>query len=170
MNDRNDSNATTEHPERKVDDLIGGGHTVAMVMTMVGQSHSSRPVTCVEAAHGRLSFLVSREVDWVRDIDAGHAVVHVTVADDKANTYLSLEGAASISADIAEIRRLWTPPAKIWFDGPDDPRLAVMRFTVSSGQYWDGASGSIRQGINLVRAIIEGDESVLGTSGAVSTA
>jgi hypothetical protein len=84
MNDRSDSNATTEHPERKVDGLIGGGHTVAMVMTMVGQSHSSRPVTCVEAVHGRLSFLVSREVDWVRDIVAGHAVVHVTVADDKA--------------------------------------------------------------------------------------
>lgn len=170
MDDRSGSNGGDGHEARRLDDLVGGGRTVAMVMTMLGDAHTSRPVTCVEVTPRSMSFLVSREVDWVDHIAAGRAVVHVTVAEAKDNTYLSLEGTATVSTDVDEMERLWSPLAKVWFSGPDDPRLAVLRFDVEGGQYWDGPSGSIRQGISLVRAIIEGDEAVLGTSGPVSTA
>ena len=169
MNDH-DARPADEHEERPLDELIGSGRTIAMVMTMVGEAHTSRPVTCVEVTARRLSFLVSREVEWVADILAGEATVHVTVADTKENTYLSLQGSASVTADVDEIQRLWTPVSKVWFTGPDDPRLAILRFDVSAGHYWDGPSGAIRQGISIMRAMIEGDETALGTSGPVATA
>ena len=170
MTDRRDSNVGDEHEARRLDELVGGGRTVAMVMTMIDGAHTSRPVTCVEVGTGRMSFLVSREVEWVADIAAGRATVHVTVADQKDNTYVSLEGTAGVASDVAEMERLWTPVAKVWFDGPHDPSLAVLHFDVSRGQYWDGPSGSLRQGVNIVRAMIEGDDALLGTSGPVSTA
>ncbi len=127
-----DSNVGDEHEARRLDELVGGGRTVAMVMTMIDGAHTSRPVTCVEVGTGRMSFLVSREVEWVADIAAGRATVHVTVADQKDNTYVSLEGTAGVASDIAEMERLWTPVAKVWFDGPHDPSLAVLHFDVTT--------------------------------------
>ena len=155
--------------ERSLEELIGGGRTIAMVTTMVANVPSSRPVTCVELMAGRLSFLVSRDVEWVADIAAGRAIVHVTIGNESENTYLSLQGTGMIVADAMERERLWTPLAKIWFSGPEDPTLVVLRFDVTDGRFWDGPAGAIRQGIGLVRAMIEGDESLLGASGQVRT-
>jgi general stress protein 26 len=155
-------------PERAVEDLISAG-TITMVMTMVDGRHSSRPVTCVEADGGNLSFLVDRTSDWVRDIELSRATVHVTVADERHNTYLALNGTATLLADAAERKRLWTAVAGAWFDGPNDPTLGVMRFDVSDGEYWDGPSGVIGMTLSLVRAVVTKDEAVLGEHGAVST-
>jgi hypothetical protein len=65
MTDRTSANDLEDHRPRQISELLGGGRTVAMVMTMVGDHHSSRPVTCVEVTDTRLSFLLSLEVDWV---------------------------------------------------------------------------------------------------------
>jgi general stress protein 26 len=153
---------------RPIEDLIGAGRSVAMVMTMIGSEHSSRPVTVAEVLHGRLSFLVSREVDWVAAIAAGEAGVHVTVAEPDRTTFLSLDGTASLVLDEAERDRLWTPMAKAWFDGPDDPTLAVLRFDVTGGKYWDGPSGAVRRGFALLKAAVSGDGTDVGTSGPVA--
>lgn len=155
--------------DRQLDDLIGGGQTIAMVMTMVGGRHTSRPVTCAEVVDGRVSFLVSNEVDWVKDIAAGRAVVHVTVADESKNTYLALNGSAFLTQDREECARLWTPIARAWFEGPDDPTLGVLRFVVADGEYWDGPSGMIGKALGLARAVLTGDERAGGSHGSVST-
>jgi len=153
---------------RTVEGLLTSGHTIAMVMTMVDGEHTSRPVTIVEARRNRVSFLVSRAVDWVEAIVAGRAVVHVTVADDGDSTYLSLQGTASVVTDTAERERLWTPVAKAWFTGPDDPDLAVLRFDVTGGTWWDGPSGHVRRGLALLKAAVTGDGSDTGASGPVA--
>lgn len=172
-----DDTLTTSHPQpaasiessaaRPVDDLLQGDHHIAMVMTMIGDTHSSRPVTCVAVYDHRLSFLVNRSVDWVQAIAENRAVVHVTVADVARNVYVSLSGTAIVVHDEAEIARLWCPAARDFFDGPDDPQAAALHFDVTAGEYWEGPSGRLGRAVALLRAAMSGDEPDGGGQGAV---
>jgi general stress protein 26 len=159
-----------DHPDgelRSLPDLMPDGMNIAMLMTMIGRTHSSRPVTVADVRDGRLSFLVARNADWVASIAGQQALVHVTVANDRASRYLALNGAAIVVEDEEEAQRLWTPAARAWFDGPDDPELAVLHFDVTDGHYWDGPAGRIGQAIALARAAITGNDQGMGTSGPV---
>lgn len=153
--------------DHTLEDLLPEGVNVAMVMTMIGRSHTSRPVTIADVRDTRLSFLVSRASDWVAAIAGREALVHVTVADDHSNRYLSLNGTAIVVADHEEAERLWSPAARAWFDGPDDPDLGVLHFDVSDGHYWTGPDGRIGKAIAMVRAAFTGDGTELGTQGPV---
>lgn len=154
--------------ERDLIELVPDGMTVAMVMTMVGRHHSSRPVTIADVRGERLSFLVARHVDWVTAIAGQQAIVHVTIADDHASTYLSLNGSAIVVTDPSETERLWSPAARAWFDGPDDPDLAVLHFDVAEGRFWDGPDGMLGRTVALVRGAITGSDNGMGTSGTVA--
>jgi general stress protein 26 len=152
---------------RSLPDLVPGGMCVAMVMTMIGRSHSSRPVTVADVRDTRLSFLVSRDADWVSAIAGQAAIVHVTIADEGEARYVALNGLAKIVVDEAESQRLWSPIARAWFTGPDDPDLAVLHFDVSDGQYWDGPGSRIGRAVAMARAALTGDGDELGTHGEV---
>jgi general stress protein 26 len=153
---------------RTLEDLFTGDRHVAMIMTMIGESHSSRPVTCLAVRDGRLSFLVSRSTEWASAIEDGRATVHLTVADEKAGLYLSLNGTAQLSQDRQEIDRLWNPYAAVYFEGQHDPEVAVLQFDPSGGQYWESADSKIGRAVSLVQAAITGERADLGASGPVA--
>ncbi len=150
-------------------DLMPSGMCIAMVNTMIGRDQSSRPVTVADTIGTRLSFLVARNADWVTSIAMSEALVHLTVANDAHSLYLSLNGTAIVSQDTADAARLWSKPAGIWFEGPDDPNLAVLHFDVSEGHYWDGPNGIVGRVVALARAAIMDNDEALGTSGPVAT-
>jgi len=153
---------------RPLHELVTGTPPVAMVMTMVGDTHTSRPVTVAQVEHSRLSFLASHQADWVQAVASGSAIVHVTLASDAHTTYLSLNGTATVSDDPALKQRLWSAPAKAWFAGPDDPDLAVVHFDLTDGRYWDGPDGLIGRGLAMLRAAM-GSDGGTGRSGAIGT-
>lgn len=93
--------------------------------------------------------------------------MHVSVGDEKKNTYVALNGRARLSTDISERRRLWTPLAGAWFEGAEDPTLGVIHFTIDDGEYWDGPSGVIGRTLDLVRAVISKNDDALGEHGTV---
>jgi general stress protein 26 len=153
---------------KDLEELIGPG-TFVMLMTTAAGEHSSRPITVVDRDRTALLFLVDRTVDWVRAIADGPGEagqVHGTVSDNRTNTFLSFNGSASVSADRAEIDRLWNPGASAFFDGKDDPSIAVLRVDVSGGDYWDGPSGRLGQAITMIRALL-GDPDDAGDHGAI---
>jgi general stress protein 26 len=151
---------------RSVTDLLSEHSRIAMVMTMVDGAHSSRPVTIADVGERRLSFMVSRSTAWVQSIVDQVAVVHVTVSNEAHNVYLALNGTALVVHDGAELERLWSPIARAWFSGPDDPDLAVLHFDVSDGEYWDGPSGRLGRVVAMLHAAL-GDDSDGGAHGPV---
>ncbi len=159
----NDDEQTT----RTLTELLPDGPTVAMVTTMVEGMHTSRPVTLAGADDRRISFLVAEHSDWVKAIDRDGATVHVTIADADGSTYLSLNGAASVARDPLEAERLWSPAARVWFDGPGDPQLAVLHFDVSDGEFWDGPSTRLGRAVSMVKAALTGDPESIGSQGAI---
>ncbi len=157
---------TNDSPKRLAD-LFDGGDTV-MFMTMIGDEHTSRPMTVAKVDGGRLSFLVDTTAGWYGALAAGTAVVHVTLSDDRHNQYAALNGSATVDRDRAEIERLWNPGASAFFEGTDDPNVAVVHFDVSDGEYWDAPSGRVGSLIAMARAALGGDEAA-GDHGAIST-
>ena len=153
--------------DRALVDLVAGGHAVAMVTTMIGDQHSARPVTCLEVIGDRMSFLVSRSSDWATAIADSKAAVLVTVADDRDNVYVSLNGDASVVSDVAEQTRIWNPVAKAWFSGPDDPDLAILHFDIVNGEYWKGPESMLGRVVAMMRAASTGSDVPLGDTGRV---
>jgi general stress protein 26 len=81
---------------------------------------------------------------------------------------VALNGTAIVVTDDAEKERLWNPAAGAWFDGPDDPELAVLHFDVGDGRYWDGPDGKLGRALALIRGVITGNDDGMGTSGPVA--
>jgi general stress protein 26 len=142
-------------PTKDLSDLVDGG-TIAMLMTMIGDEHTSRPLTVAGVDGGRVSFLVDRTTDWATAIGAS-TPVHLSVSDVRSNTYLSLQGRAEVTPDASEVERLWNPAAAAFFDGEDDPAVGVLHFDVGGGEYWDSPGGRLGSAIAVVKAAVTGD-------------
>ena len=118
---------------------------VAMVMTMVGREHSSRPVVAAEVRPHRLTFVVDRSTDWVSAIAREQALLHVTVSDEARGVFLALNGCAEVE--------------------PKGETRALLHFDVERGEYWrmsgpNGAAGITSS--ETVKGAIHGQ--VLGSS------
>ena len=50
--------------------------------------------------------------------------------------FASLRGTLQIINDRATIDRLWSPIVADWYDGKDDPKLALVRFDVENAKIW----------------------------------
>lgn len=163
MNDRDTADAP-----KATSELVENG-SVMMLMTMVGSEHSSRPVTCASVDSDELWFLVDRTTEWVQAIERGSAITHVTMSDRGENRYLALNGEATVTTDRTVLDRLWTPIAKVWFSGPDDPNLAAVRFEASDGEYWDGPSTGVGRSLALLKGMVTGHEGAVGDHGSIRT-
>jgi general stress protein 26 len=158
-------NETTKH----LSELVDGG-MIAMFMTMIGEEHSSRPLTVAEVEDRRISFLVDRTTALAEALDRPGTVVHVSIADVRKNVYLSLNGSASVAVDPATVERLWNPGAAAFFEGKDDPTIGVLRFETYGGEFWDAPGGGrLGAALATLKAAVTGDQSAAGDHGKVTT-
>lgn len=54
--------------------------------------------------------------------------------------WATLSGHASVVDDKAKVKELWSPAWKNWFDGPDDPRIILIKVKPDEAEYWDSGS------------------------------
>lgn len=167
VNNSNNSNDNEGAP-KLVADLVDAG-SVVMLMTMVGGSHSSRPVTVADASGNELWFLADRTSEWVAAIQNGLATTHVTLSDRGDNRYLALNGDGAVSTDRATLERLWTPIASTWFSGVDDPRLVAVRFEATDGEYWEGPGTVVGKTVAMLRSMLSGNDRAMGDHGAIQS-
>ena len=85
---------------------------------------------------------------------------------DSYSGFVTLYGNAHISKDKAKIKELWEPLFKTWFtEGEDDPRISVIRVSLSEGYYWDTKHGQIVAFVKQVAGALTGqtlDDSIEG--------
>ncbi|HEY6663123.1 MAG TPA: pyridoxamine 5'-phosphate oxidase family protein [Sphingomicrobium sp.] len=63
--------------------------------------------------------------------------------------FASLRGALTIVNDRATIDRLWNPIVAEWYEGKDDPKLALVRFDVENAKIWlSDVEGSLKPALN----------------------
>ena len=146
--------ATATSTSRSLSEALDG-HRFAMVTTADGDTLSARPLTLLEHDGSTLRFLVSRSAPWTADLTGG-GPVGAAFADPGDNSYTSVNGHGTLDHDRALIERLWNPIAGVYFDGQDDPDIAVLEVVVTGGEWWDGPSSKVGQAIDMLVTKVTG--------------
>jgi len=147
------------NPDQKakhLHELIADFDTAMLVTRVAGGSLRARPLAKAAIQDdGHVYFSTRVESPKVEELEADE---HVAVTFQDSKRYVSLSGVARVTRDRSLIERLWSEPWKIWFPkGKDDPTLAIVVVTPSSGEYWDqtGLAG-LRYLFNSIKAYAAG--------------
>ena len=158
---------TTEtQQQQKLEELIEDMRT-AMLTTLKGDQLRSRPMAKLKYEHGNvLWFFGSADSEKAHEIEAD-SHVNVVFSDESHNKYISISGRGSVIQDFAKAKELWTPFAKGWFEGPEDPSLRLIRVDMESAEYWDAPSSKMVYIFNLLRSAMTGKEVGMGENESV---
>jgi general stress protein 26 len=130
------------------------------MMTTIENGHElhSRPMyTTLPEPDGTLWFfteLDSQKVDEVqhdRHINLGYS-------KPEDNLYVAITGTAQVVTDRAKIKELWSEAIRGWFpDGSDDPNIALLKVTITKGEYWDSPNATLLRAYTYLKAVITGE-------------
>lgn len=126
----------------------------AMMTTRAGAALASRPMTLQGVdGDGTLWFFTAADTALVDDVHRD-ASLNVAFADPSDDFYLSVSGIGHFQHDRQKIEALWTPMAAAWFDGPHDPRLALLRVQPERVDYWKNEAGKLTQMAAMAKAAL----------------
>jgi general stress protein 26 len=118
----------------------------------------ARPMTTQEPSEfdGDLWFMCYVDSEVAAEVGRNPAVL--ASYSDPDGKYVTANGRADVRQDRAKVNDLWKPFHRAWFpDGPDDPKIALIRVQVTKAEYWESASAPV-QAFNFIKAIATGKE------------
>jgi general stress protein 26 len=97
---------------------------------------------------GVLWIFTANDHDFTRAM--GQSNNGIAAYSSKGNdVFASLRGTLSIDNDKATIDRLWNPIVAEWYEGKDDPKLALVRFDVEDAKIWlSDVEGFLKPALN----------------------
>ena len=148
---------SNDTPDRQRVLEIARDARIAMVTSLsdAGELHS-RPMTPqLVGDDAAIWFLVAADTDQARDISARP---EVNVAFSESGSWLSVAGHAQVLDDRARINEFWSSASEAWFpEGPDDPRLRVLKVSGVSAEYWAAPGGRVATVLSFVKAKATGE-------------
>ena len=97
----------------------------------------TRPMTALleHEERGPIWFFTSVDNGLVRQLDAPRRAVAAFAAKGHA-LFASIGGQLVVDTDRAVVERLWNPFVAAWYEGKDDPKLALLRLDPDQGEVW----------------------------------
>lgn len=121
--------------QEQFEELIDSFKTAMLVTSTPQGQLRSRPMALAEYNDdGLLYFATTIESGKVNEI-LRHPGVNVAMQNSSA--YLSVSGQAEVMDDRDKIDELWDASWNLWFEGKDDPNLALIKVHASEGEYWN---------------------------------
>lgn len=134
---------------------------ICMLVSRDGDDLRARPMAAFfERDQNVIYFLTDAQSHKDEEIVRDQHVV-LAFADTGSQTYLSLTGTAEISNDRDLVRKLWSTPAKAWWDSPDDPSIRVLKIVPKDAQYWD-SPGTVVSYVKMAAAAISSARPAMG--------
>ncbi|OGX83229.1 hypothetical protein BEN47_17640 [Hymenobacter lapidarius] len=132
---------------------------IAMMTTIEdGTKLHSRPMyTSLPEEDGTLWFFTERDSQKVEELQQDrHINLGYSKTDD--NLYVAITGTAQIVTDRAKIKELWSEGLRGWFpDGSDDPNIALLKVTITKGEFWDSPNSTLLRAYTYVKAVLTGE-------------
>ena len=130
------SKSSEQKDLKKIDGLIAGFSTAALVTVSRDGELRSRPMTVAGCRRGSVLYFFSRAED-----EKLKEIIHqprVNVVMQKENICLSVSGRATISVDRELFSQFWSPAARLWFpEGINDPQLRLVTVEPVYAECWD---------------------------------
>jgi general stress protein 26 len=118
---------------------------------------------------GVIWFVTDRRSGKEHEIESEHDVGLVFV-DGKANAYLSITARAEAQQDHAKAAEIWKSTDNMWWKGPDDPNVCVLRVRPLTAELWDGPASKAVAAFEFIKARLSGEKPNLGESRKVTVA
>ncbi len=141
-----------DHDVPKFVELVRGERTCMFTTVAEDGSIHSRPMAIQAVDDDATIWFMAYSDSTKLDQIAGHPDVNVAFGGGDA--WVSASGTAHLVDDDAKKRELWNPFTEAWFQcEPDDPKVALIRFDPTGGEYWD-APGKPAQLLGLVQVLL----------------
>lgn len=100
---------------------------------------ATQPMTAVfedqDRDSGTLWIFAAKDHDLTRAMGQSDRAI-ASYAAKGHDLFASLRGSLRIANDRSTLDRLWSPFVAEWYDGKDDPKLALLRFDVEDAKIW----------------------------------
>lgn len=124
-----------------------------------------RPMHTMETdSEGNIWFFTSKDSTQYEDIE-NDARVQLIYSHPGKTEFLSVYGTATISNDRSRIEELWTPIAKTWFEGKNDPNLVLLCVSPEDAYYWDTKNNKLVSLFKIAASSVSGMSADDGVKG-----
>jgi general stress protein 26 len=141
---------------------------VCMLTTRSAAGLRARPLEARPDRDGGLIwFVTDLNSGKEHEIESEHEVGLVFIdATDKA--YLSITARAEVRRDHAKAAEIWKTTDKMWWSGPDDPNVCVLRVVPLTAELWDGPTSKAAAAFEFVKSLLTGEKPYLGENRKVT--
>jgi general stress protein 26 len=139
---------TPQELEEKFWKALKSDRTVMLGLAGVDEGHV-RPMTAqLDGKEGPIWFFTSTDSALTRQLARGARAI-CTFASKDHEVFATVHGTLRLDTDRAVVDRLWNPFVAAWYEGKDDPKLALLRLDADQGEIWLNAS-SLVAGIKML--------------------
>jgi general stress protein 26 len=113
---------------------------------------ATQPMTAIfedrDREAGQLWFFTARDHDLTRAMGQSNRALGSYAAKGHG-LFASLRGTLQLVDDPVTVDRLWNPVVAQWYEGKDDPKLALIRFDVDDAKIWlSDLEGFVKPALN----------------------
>jgi len=127
-----------------------------------------RPMGVQEVDENGALWFISSEQSNKNDEIKEDSEVQLIFSKNSDAHFLSIYGKAAIYKDRAKIEEVWTPFAKTWFEGKNDPNVSVIKVTPTDAYYWDTKYGKMVTLLKIAAGTITGKMDEGGVEGRLN--
>jgi general stress protein 26 len=141
---------------------------VCMLTTRFRGGLRARPVEARPDRDAGLIFFVTDARSCKDDDIEGSHEIGLTFVDTNGHAYLSITASAEVTRDRAKAREIWRYTDDVWWHGPDDPHVRVLRITPHTAELWDGPASRTVTAYEFIKAFATGTAPHLGENRKVT--
>jgi len=141
---------------------------VGMLTTQSARGFRARPVEARPDREAGVIWFVTDVRGSKDDEIETRPEVGLTFIDRDDKAYLSLTCRAQVLCDPARAAEIWKKTDDMWWDGPRDPNVRVLRVEPLLAELWDGPSSSLVTAFEIGKARLTGDKPNLGENRKVT--
>jgi general stress protein 26 len=158
-----------EEALKKIKQIVDDQKVCMMYMNLGSFPFKGLPMTVQEVdEEGVIWFyspISSSKNDDIRENDQ----MMLSFIDSNDYNFMSLYGSAFISTDHEKIKSLWSPMANAWFEGKDDPHIALIGFKIEHGEFQQSKDYKIVALAKLtMSAMFNADNQLKSTQGSIT--
>jgi general stress protein 26 len=86
----------------------------------------------------------------------------LTFIHHQEKAYLAISARGIVSSDPAAVKEYWKETDSLWWKGPNDPNVCVIRIELISASLWDGPSSKAVELFEFIKAKVTGAKPSLG--------
>ena len=141
---------------------------VCMLTTRFAGGLRARPLEArPDRDDGRIWFVTDLHSGKEQEIESEDDVGLVFI-DAREKAYLSITARAQALRDHAKAATIWKSTDNVWWRGPDDPNVCVLRVTPITAELWDGPASKAVAAFEFAKARLTGAKPNLGENRKVT--